>query len=167
MCIVYIQLPEACFGHHNVFKSSNEKLILTRLKQKPKNHQNHATLRLKFFSNNHNLCIVKIFSHAYKFVNYLSKCSHLALLSDVFERFYLIWPNCTNRCYCTIIGRWLLIVFRIVYQIWRLRSHHLGLLIFLLKIKLPPRIVLHELLQPGIALILHPRGVIVIYHEYY
>jgi hypothetical protein len=58
MCIVYIQLSETGFGHHNVFKSSNEKLVLTRLQQKPKNHQNHATLSLKFFSNNHNLCIV-------------------------------------------------------------------------------------------------------------
>ena len=29
MCIVYIQLSQACFGHHNIFKSSNEKLVFT------------------------------------------------------------------------------------------------------------------------------------------
>lgn len=96
MCIVNIQLSEACFSHHHVFKSSNEKLVFTRLQQKPKYHQNHAALGLKFFSNYHDLSIVEIFPNAYQFVNYLSKGAHLALLSNVLERFYFIWANSTN-----------------------------------------------------------------------
>jgi hypothetical protein len=65
MCIVNIQLSEACFCHHHIFKSSNEKLVFTRLQQKPKYHQNHAALGLKFSSNYHDLSIVEIFPNAY------------------------------------------------------------------------------------------------------
>ena len=65
MCIVNIQLSEACLGHHNIFKSSNEKLVFTRLQQKPKYHQNHTALCLQFFSNYHDLSIIEIFPNAY------------------------------------------------------------------------------------------------------
>ena len=93
MSIVDIQLSEACFGHHNIFQSSNEKLVLTRLQQKAEYHQNHAALRLKFFSHDHDLSLIQIFTCAYQFVDDFSKCSHLALLSNILERLYFIWPN--------------------------------------------------------------------------
>ena len=157
LSIVYIDLSKTCFGYYHIFKSPNEKLVLTWLKQKAENHQNHTALGLQLLPHHHNLWFGEVIPNAYQFVNDLSKCSHFTLFSDIFEMFYFIRPYNALRCYYRVI--WLII--HHVRWLWHIKLY-VRLFIFLLEVKLPSW-VLYKLLKTLIAWVLYSR-VVVVHH---
>ena len=55
LILIDLQLIEAGFRHYNVLESPQKELVLPRLQEKPEDHEDHATLRLEFLTDDESL----------------------------------------------------------------------------------------------------------------